>query len=208
MGPIKRGWPRQHNSAGARAPGVKRQAAASTVVYQRTAFPDFEPGHNDKVAKFLMIPGSQPDHESAAPWNQQVTAIFEGARCTKDGCKPCDAYIPQSTGRHRLTYRPWSQTEENSPSGILGGDDGNGGIIRNPIRAIALPDPIPLTPGGPPPARVERYVQPGVDRRKHGRMLEQPCDPIVPMKVGNRGAPARGGHGTHWREGGSKRTNP
>src|SRR5271167_2554249 len=38
-------------------------------------------------------------------------------------------------------------------------------------------------------------------------MLEQSYDPIVPMKVGNRRAPARGGHGTHWREGGSKRTN-
>src|SRR5271167_825344 len=54
---------------------------------------------------------------------------------------------------------------------------------------------------------VERYVQPRVDRRKHGRMLEQSYDPIVPTKVGNRRAPARGGHGTHWREGGSKRTN-
>jgi hypothetical protein len=43
---------------------------------------------------------------------------------------------------------------------------------------------------------VERYVQPRVDRRKHGRMLEQSYDPIVPMKVGRR-APARGGHGTH-----------
>jgi len=39
---------------------------------------------------------------------------------------------------------------------------------------------------------IERYVQPRVDRRKHGRMLEQSYDPIVPMKVGNRRAPARG----------------
>jgi hypothetical protein len=37
-------------------------------------------------------------------------------------------------------------------------------------------------------------------------MLEQSYNPIVPMKVGNRRAPARGGHGTHWREGGSKRS--
>ena len=54
---------------------------------------------------------------------------------------------------------------------------------------------------------VERYVQPRVDRRKHGRMLEQSYDPIVPMKVGNRRAPETGGHGTRWREEGSKRTN-
>ena len=32
-------------------------------------------------------------------------------------------------------------------------------------------------------------------------MREQSYDLIVPRKVGNRRAPARGGHGTHWREG-------
>lgn len=36
---------------------------------------------------------------------------------------------------------------------------------------------------------------------------EQSYNPIVPMKVGNRRASARSGHGIHWREGGSKRTN-
>ena len=35
-------------------------------------------------------------------------------------------------------------------------------------------------------------------------MAEQSYDPIVPVKVGNRRAPARGGHGTHWREGGAR----
>jgi hypothetical protein len=54
---------------------------------------------------------------------------------------------------------------------------------------------------------VERYVQPRVDRRKQGRMLEQSYNLIVPSKVGNRRAPETGGHGTHWREEGSKRTN-
>jgi hypothetical protein len=38
-------------------------------------------------------------------------------------------------------------------------------------------------------------------------MREQSYDPIVPAKVGNRRAPAWGGHRTHRREGGSKRTN-
>jgi len=57
-----------------------------------------------------------------------------------------------------------------------------------------------------PPDWVGRYAQPRVDRRKRGGMLEQSYNLIVPMKVGNRRAPARGGHGTHWREGGSKRT--
>ena len=38
-------------------------------------------------------------------------------------------------------------------------------------------------------------------------MVEQSYNLIVPGKVAIRRAPARGGHGTHWREGGSKRTN-
>ncbi len=39
-----------------------------------------------------------------------------------------------------------------------------------------------------------------------GMDAEQSYEPIVPAKVGNRRAPARGGHGTHWREGANKRT--
>jgi len=35
-------------------------------------------------------------------------------------------------------------------------------------------------------------------------MDEQSYEPLVPEKVGNRRAPARGGHGTHWREGGEQ----
>jgi hypothetical protein len=38
-------------------------------------------------------------------------------------------------------------------------------------------------------------------------MDEQSYEPVVPMKVGNRRASERSGHGTHWREGGNKRTN-
>ncbi len=59
-----------------------------------------------------------------------------------------------------------------------------------------------------PYARSERMRKP-VDRGKPevGReVVEQSYEPIVPMKVGNRRAPAarRGGHGTHWREGGNR----
>src|ERR1700746_711007 len=42
------------------------------------------------------------------------------------------------------------------------------------------------------------------DRRRQERLGEQSYAPIVPVKVGNRRAPARGGHGTHWREGGNR----
>jgi hypothetical protein len=45
------------------------------------------------------------------------------------------------------------------------------------------------------------------DRRRSGKRDEQSYDPVVPVKVGNRRASARSGHGTHWREGGNKRTH-
>jgi hypothetical protein len=35
-------------------------------------------------------------------------------------------------------------------------------------------------------------------------MDEQSYDPVVPMKVENRRASERSGHGTHWREGGEQ----
>jgi hypothetical protein len=35
---------------------------------------------------------------------------------------------------------------------------------------------------------------------------EQSYESMVPMKVGNRRAPARGGHGIHWRDGTNKPT--
>ena len=54
---------------------------------------------------------------------------------------------------------------------------------------------------------VGRYVQPRVDRRKHGWMAEQSYNLIVLMKVENCRASARGGHRIHWREGGSRRTH-
>jgi hypothetical protein len=40
-----------------------------------------------------------------------------------------------------------------------------------------------------------------------GRMLSSLTNPYVPVKVGNRRALVKGGHGTHWREGANKRTH-
>jgi len=37
-------------------------------------------------------------------------------------------------------------------------------------------------------------------------MDEQSYEPVVPVKVGNRGLRKERPHGTHWREGGNKRT--
>jgi len=39
------------------------------------------------------------------------------------------------------------------------------------------------------------------NRRRQLRVDEQSYESILPMKVENRRAPARGGHGIHWREG-------
>jgi len=38
-------------------------------------------------------------------------------------------------------------------------------------------------------------------------MDEQSYDPVVPVKVENRRASERSGHGIHWREGGNKVTH-
>ena len=42
------------------------------------------------------------------------------------------------------------------------------------------------------------------NRRRQLRVDEQSYEPIVPRKVENRRAPARGGHGIHWREGANR----
>jgi hypothetical protein len=54
-------------------------------------------------------------------------------------------------------------------------------------------------------SHIGRYVTP---RETGGtrRDAEQSYEPIVPTRAGNRRASARSGHGTHWREGGNKRT--
>jgi hypothetical protein len=39
------------------------------------------------------------------------------------------------------------------------------------------------------------------DRRRQLRIEEKSYEPIVAMKVENRRAPTRGGHGIHWSEG-------
>jgi len=74
--------------------------------------------------------------------------------------------------------------------------------------------PNPKTPGlrgaRAAPARSERPssgVSCGQGKPEaQARAGEQSYDSIVPMKVENRRAPARGGHGIHWREGMNRST--
>ena len=42
------------------------------------------------------------------------------------------------------------------------------------------------------------------NRRRQPRVVEQSYEPMVPMKVENRRAPERGGHGIHWRDGANR----
>jgi hypothetical protein len=58
----------------------------------------------------------------------------------------------------------------------LRGDDGNGGIIRSPIRAIVLPDPI-SSHTKRNASYIGRYVIPRVDRRDHGEMASSLMTP-------------------------------
>ena len=96
------------------------------------------------------------------------------------------------------------------------------GISREPRRALCfcrkwasvMPNPKltrspgmrALPTGSEPTLDAQQPVAKG-DRRPQLRADEQSYEPIVPMKVGNRRAPARGGHGTHWREGANRWTD-
>jgi len=82
-----------------------------TVVHQRTASLDSERGIDD---------GSQ---------------VHEGRRQTVRR-----ELNSQSTGRPRLKLPAFQPDRRKSAVRNDRGDDGNGGIIRSPIRAIVLPD--------------------------------------------------------------------
>ena len=97
----------------ARTPGVMRETAC-TVVHQRTASLDSERGIDD---------GSQ---------------VHEGRRQTVRR-----ELNSQSTGRPRLKLPAFQPDWRKSAVRNDRGDDGNGGIIRSPIRAIVLPDRVP-----------------------------------------------------------------
>src|SRR6516165_7031235 len=97
----------------ARAPGVMRETVC-TVVHQRTASLDSERGIDD---------GSE---------------VHEGRRQTVRR-----ELNSQSTGRPRLKLPAFQPDWRKSAVRNERGDDGNGGIIRSPIRAIVLPDRAP-----------------------------------------------------------------
>src|SRR6516225_5414167 len=113
----------------ARTPGVMRETVC-TVVHQRTASLDSERGIDE---------GSE---------------VHEGRRQTVRR-----ELHSQSTGRPRLKLPAFQPDWRKSAVRNDRGDDGNGGIIRSPIRAIVLPD---RTPG----ARRQRRLNGGASVRR------------------------------------------
>jgi len=112
-----------------------------TVVHQRTASLDSERGIDD---------GSE---------------VHEGRRQTVRR-----ELNSQSTGRPRLKLPAFQPDWRKSAVRNDRGDDGNGGIIRSPIRAIVLPDRVPGVQEPTPGMAVRNWV--------HGPDTEQDrtCD--------------------------------
>jgi hypothetical protein len=73
-----------------------------------------------------------------------ATMISRGARRTDANQATASAHagsmlkLDAVLGRHRLIGQPSSRTGENSPYGMIGGIEGNVGIIRSPVRASIL----------------------------------------------------------------------
>ena len=87
--------------------------------------------------------------QSVSPALRLSPKATRATRDAKVGSKLWGTLIdPLHPGRPRLIGRPWSCIGENPPYGILGGDDGNVGIIRSPVRAIVLPDSEELDASG------------------------------------------------------------
>jgi hypothetical protein len=111
MGPVSEDGPRQNNSVRSEGPWGRAVVAARMAVLKR--------------ATFLRHSTENPTVE---------------AESTKDGRKPSAATNSRSDGKalsEMLALKP----ERGKPAfRNFRGGDGNVGIIRSPVRAIALPD--------------------------------------------------------------------
>lgn len=111
-----------------------------------------------------------------------------------------------SAPKTRLVAMPTLLTRRKAASGrpLLRGRAGVAGVPSSGHASKRIPH----EPRESSPSSLAGAVRPA-PRETVGacqRMEEQSYDPVVPMKVGNRRASARSGHGTHWREGGNRCT--
>jgi hypothetical protein len=108
---------------------------------------------------------------------------------------------------------PLSEVRPGSPESLARGMLTNG-LPVNPGELTASPQSGPVAPNPNAPGLRGARAAPVRSKRPssgvfcgqgkpeaQARAGEQSYDSIVPMKVENRRAPARGGHGIHWREG-------
>src|SRR5262245_50611010 len=110
MGPVSDDGPRQNNSVRSEGPWGRAALAARTAVLQRATFPG-------TVREFNGGSGEYEDRREAE----------RRARLAVDG-KALSEMLAVKPERGKPAFRNFRE------------GDGNGGIIRSPLRAIALPD--------------------------------------------------------------------
>ena len=113
MGPVSDDGPRQNNSVRSEGPWGRAAFAARTAVLQRATFPGTVRGFN----------GGSGEYEGRRQTERR-------ARLAVDG-KALSEMLALKPERGKPAFRNFRE------------GDGNGGIIRSPLRAIALPDSRP-----------------------------------------------------------------
>src|ERR1022692_364909 len=149
-------------------------------------------GCKSRPAKASEQAGSECCHSSGDWWVRSVHSKEAG----REGSAPKSYIVAMPTPlawRKAASGRPITQGRPGI-AGVPSPGHASTGISQEPRRA---PHPLLITGGTDSPR--ETGGEPG-------GMAEQSYKPILPAKVGNRRAPVRGGHGTHWREGANKRT--
>src|SRR5262250_2934830 len=116
MGPVSDDGPRQNNSVRSEGPWGRAALAARTAVLQRATFPG-------TVREFN---GGSGEYEGRRQTERR-------ARLAVDG-KALSEMLALKPERGKPAFRNFRE------------GDGNGGIIRSPLRAIALPDKPEKTP--------------------------------------------------------------
>jgi hypothetical protein len=147
-------------------------------------------GCKSRPAKASEQAGSECCHSPGDWWVRSVHSKEAG----REGSAPKSVSVAM----------PTPLGERKAASGHDRNCEGRPGIAGVPSSGHVSKDFPRTQESSPSPlARVERRPprETGGDR---GRMDEQSYDLVVPVKVENRRASERSGHGIHWREGGNK----
>jgi hypothetical protein len=148
-------------------------------------------GCKSRTAKASMQAGSECCHSLGDWWVRSVHSKEAGRE--------------DSAAKTRLIAMPTLLTRRKAASGRP--------IQRGRAGVAGVPSSGHASKGIPQEPRRARHLwsqERKRDRRETRgdriRVEEQSYDPVVPVKVGNRRASGRSGHGTHWRKGGNRCT--